>query len=227
MNIGAFTGRAEAYVKARPGYPKEAMEYIRTIVPQDAVFADIGAGTGKFTELLAQYGYKIFAVEPNADMREQLVITLKPFNNIEIVDGTAEATTLSENSVDVIISAQVLNRVDINGFQVECQRIGKASPIVITLFNGGNELGSRYKKSTSAFYKNPIIQKFSNPQFYTRDMWHLYFMSMEGVPLPSDNGYEEWTAELNEKFDKESADGILRLDEITYVFSERLEWVKT
>jgi 16S rRNA A1518/A1519 N6-dimethyltransferase RsmA/KsgA/DIM1 with predicted DNA glycosylase/AP lyase activity len=79
-----FTGRAQAYVKARPGYPDEAMEYIYNLSPQGAVFADIGAGTGKFTELLARYENEIFAIEPNADMREQLVITLAPFPNTKI-----------------------------------------------------------------------------------------------------------------------------------------------
>jgi len=197
MNIEAFTGRAEAYVKARPGYPDEAIEYIRKLVPPDAVFADIGAGTGKFTELLARYGYKIFAVEPNADMREQLTITLSQFPNTKIFDGTAEATKLPDKSVDVITCAQVLNRVDIDAFRAECQRIGKPNPIVITLFNYTHGVGN-YKKSTGDFYKNPVVREFPNPVFFTRDKWLLYFSSMEGVPLPSDSGYEEYTAELNE-----------------------------
>jgi len=37
MNIEAFTGRAQAYVKAHPGYPDEAIEYIRKIVPPENV----------------------------------------------------------------------------------------------------------------------------------------------------------------------------------------------
>ena len=50
MNTEAFTGRAQAYMKARPSYPDEAMEYIYGLAPMGAVFADIGAGTGKFTK---------------------------------------------------------------------------------------------------------------------------------------------------------------------------------
>ncbi|MCL2407110.1 MAG: hypothetical protein FWC95_04200 [Defluviitaleaceae bacterium] len=72
VNLEAFTNRAEAYAEARPGYPNEVMDYIRIIAPLNAVFADIGAGTGLLTTLIAQNGYKVFAVEPNADMREQL-----------------------------------------------------------------------------------------------------------------------------------------------------------
>ena len=223
MNIEAFTGRAEAYTQARPGYPDEAMKYIHDLAPLDAVFADIGAGTGKFTELLARCGNEIFAVEPNADMRKQLAITLASFPNTKIVDGTAEATTLPNNSIDVITCAQTLNRVDIEAFQVECRRIGKSNPIVVTLFNDDpGEDNPRYKKSTGAFYKNPVVREFPNPVFFTREKWLLYFASMEGVPLESDASYESYTAELNNRFDRDSVDGILRFDLVTKVYSERI-----
>jgi len=84
MNTENFSGKAQAYAAARPGYPDEAIEYIRSLVRQDAVFADVGAGTGKFTELIARHGYEVFAVEPNDDMRKQLEITLKPYINVKI-----------------------------------------------------------------------------------------------------------------------------------------------
>jgi len=45
---------------------------------------------------------------------------------------------------------------------------------------------------------------------------------MAGVPGPADPGYEAYTAELNEKFDCDSVDGILRLDLVTKVYSERI-----
>jgi len=128
-NIEAFTGRAQAYSIARPGYPKEAIEYICSLVPTDSVFADIGAGTGKFTELLAKHRYSIFAVEPNDDMRAELVKTLASFPNATIVNGSAEATTLSEKSVYVITNAQTLNRVDIDLFRAYPKKAWMSSPM--------------------------------------------------------------------------------------------------
>jgi len=222
MNTEAFTGRAQAYVKARPGYPVEAMEYIHKLAPTNAVFADIGAGTGKFTELLAPYGNKLFAVEPNADMREQLEITLAPFPNTKIFDGTAEATKLPDNSVDVIINAQALRKFDLDMFRAECIRIGKYNPIVITIFNGGDKVSAGYEKATGILYRNPDVYKFPNPQYFTRDKWLLYYASMEGVPLKGDAEYEVYTAELNEKFDRDNVDGVLCLNEVTYVYNERI-----
>jgi ubiquinone/menaquinone biosynthesis C-methylase UbiE len=225
MNIEAFTGRAEAYVQARPGYPDEAMEYIRKLVPPGAEFADIGAGTAIFTALLARYGCEVFAVEPNSDMREQLVIMLASFPKSKIVDGTAEATTLANHCVDVITNAQALNRFDLDKFRAECFRIGKPNPIVITVYNDDeikdDYIGSpRYKKSTGAFYRNPAMRIFPNPLFFTRDKWLLYYLSMEGVPQKGDAGYDAYTAELNERFDRDNIDGVLRLNQVSVVYSE-------
>lgn len=98
-NTDLFTGKAEVYASARPSYPDAALDYIASLVPQGAAVADIGAGTGKFTALLARHGYEMFAVEPNADMRKLLAVTLAPFTNAKIIDGTAEATTLPDHSV--------------------------------------------------------------------------------------------------------------------------------
>jgi SAM-dependent methyltransferase len=225
MGIDAFTGRAEAYVKARPGYPSEAMEYIYSLAPAGAVFADVGAGTGIFTALIARYGCEIFAVEPNADMLEQLIVTLAPYPKAKIVDGKAEATTLADHSVDVITNAQALNRFDLDKFKIECLRIGKPNPLVISVYNANEETGKnspRYKKSTGAFYKSPDIREFPNPLFFTRDKWLLYYLSMEGVPQKGDAGYDAYIAELNETFDRDNVDGVLRLNQVTVVYSERI-----
>jgi len=224
MNIDAFAGRAQAYTNARPGYPPEAIDYICNLMPQNATIADVGAGTGKFTELIAAHGYETYAVEPSREMREQLVVTLSPFNNAKIINGTAENTTLSSNSIDVVTCAQTLNRVDVDKFATECRRIGKASFLVISLFNyerGNTHSISRYKKSTGSFFQNPIVREFSNSIYFSLERWMQYHHSMEGVPQEADVGYEDYFATQKELFDHNSEDGLLLVDFVTNVTLER------
>ena len=229
INAEAFTGKAQAYAEARPSYPNEAMEYICKIVPQNATIADIGAGTGKFTELLAKHRYEIIAVEPNLDMREQLAITLAPFPNTKIVDGTAEATTLPSHSVDVITCAQAIGWFDLDAFRVECQRIGKPGAIIISIYNympgdnfipGNNRLTN--KRATDMFFENPTVQGFPNPVFYTRERWLQKHVSLSDSPKPSDVVYKRYLAEANEIFDRESVDSLLCHSLITKVYSEEI-----
>lgn len=223
MNTENFTGKAEAYAIGRPGYPKAAIEYICSLVPQDAVFADIGAGTGKFTVTLAERGYSVFAVEPNADMRGQLVITLAPFPNVKIMDGIAEVTMLPEHSIDVITVAHALHWFNLDAFRAECRRIIKPDGLVIAIYNltPGGEMITLSKQAVDAFFTKPVILEFPNPMDYTRDSWLAYIASQDNIPLPTDPGYDAHIAAINAIFDRDSVDGRLRCDRVTKVYSER------
>ena len=225
MNTELFSGKAEAYAKARPGYPEEVVDYILSLAPQGAVFADIGAGTGKFTELLAKKGLPVFAVEPNADMREQLAAVLAPYANAQSIAGAAEATGLPDGSVDVIACAQALHWFDPDTFRQECRRIGKPGCVLVSIYNktpGGSAI-AHSKFSKEVFFKNPAVREFPNPVFYTRENWLAYMTSHSDNPLPSDPAYAAHMEEMNAVFDRENVDGLMRRDVVTIVYSERIE----
>lgn len=217
MNTQSFTGKARDYASARPSYPQSAINYICSFIPKDAVFADMGAGTGKFTELIAKRGYEIYAVEPNADMREQLIETLLNFKNVKIMASTAESTDIPDCSVDVIVCAQAIGWFNLVAFKQECKRIGKHDAMIVSIYNeipGLNNEGKKAitnKEATNIFFRNPAIQEFANPMFYSRDKWMQFVDSISNSPL-----------ETREVFDRENVDGILRRDVITKVYSEKI-----
>ena len=68
MNEQLFTGKSEYYEKSRPVVSQEVVDYLCSLVPADAVFADIGVATGKYTSLIAERGNVIYAVDPNSEM---------------------------------------------------------------------------------------------------------------------------------------------------------------
>ena len=231
MNTEGFTGKAQSYAAARPGYPAEAIDYIRSLVPTMAVLADIGAGTGKFTELIAQYGYEIFAIEPNADMRKELTISLTPFSNVIIIDSIAEAIPLPNHSVDIIICAQSLGWLDLNAFREECHRIGKPGAIVISLYNktpGDHHPALNSHRLTSEqasemFFINPEIREFSNPVLYTKEKWLQKNASISDNPQPSTPEYDAHIKKINAVFERFNIDGFYREDLMTIVYHEGLE----
>jgi ubiquinone/menaquinone biosynthesis C-methylase UbiE len=223
-NTELFSGKADVYAKARPGYTQEVIDYIATLDPPNAVSADIGAGTGKFTELLAKNGNQVFAVEPNDDMREQLTVTLADYSNVQIISAPAENTTLSDNSVDVVTCAQALHWFDSDKFRAECRRIGKLNVLMIAVYNntpGGSSI-SHSKLSTDVFFTSPTVREFDNPQFYTRENWMQYMCSHSHDPLPTDSNYTTHIEEVNAIFDRESVDGMLRRDVVTRIYHEIL-----
>ena len=224
MTQELFTGKAESYATSRPDYPEAVMDYIETLVSPDATFADIGAGTGIFTRLIAARGYRVYALEPNPDMSSQLEKALRSYPRVTIVAATAEATTLPERSIDVITSAQAMHWFDLNAFRRECLRIGKSDAIAISVYNvtpGGNSVGLS-QRSSLAFFHEPVVGDFPNPISFTRERWLHYMTSHSHDPLPSDEGYAAHIAQANAIFDHDNIGGVLTRNVVTTVFSEHL-----
>lgn len=102
-----FGDRASDYALFRPSYPPVAIDAILEGLPpgRRLVAADIGAGTGIASRLLAERGVRVFAVEPNLEMRE----SAEPHPLVSFQDGAAEATGLGDGSVDLALCAQAFH----------------------------------------------------------------------------------------------------------------------
>lgn len=222
MSFDTFTGKAKFYAEARPSYPNEAVEYIMNLVPKNAVFADIGAGTGKFSELISQKGYTLFAVEPNEDMRNQLILTLAPYGNATIVNGSSSDTTLYNNSIDVITCAQALHWFDPISYMEECKRIGKSTFLIVVVYNDHStpDKKSHREIAVERFLDNYEVKAFPNNLVYTRELWLTYMTSHSSDPAYGSEEYPTHIAKMNEIFNGKQKDGLMYVEETTKVFTK-------
>jgi ubiquinone/menaquinone biosynthesis C-methylase UbiE len=138
MTHGDFTDLAADYAQYRPGYaPSVAAAIVSLLarpVPQiDA--ADIGAGTGIWTMMLAAQGLRsVIAVEPNDEMRRQGLLATGEMK-ISWRKGTGEATGLSSESVDLVSMASSFHWVDFDRGCAEFQRILRPGGRFVALWN--------------------------------------------------------------------------------------------
>lgn len=135
-----FSDRVDNYVKYRPHYPAEVIDFLKSekIIFENAVVADIGSGTGISAELFLKNNYKVFGVEPNEPMREAAERILQNYSDSKLfisVNGKAEATALENNCVDVIVCAQAFHWFNNDAFKNECKRILKPSGQVVLMWN--------------------------------------------------------------------------------------------
>lgn len=67
-----FSDRVENYVRYRPTYPREVIACLKKNcgLTKEALVADVGSGTGILTKLFLENGNRVFAIEPNREMRE-------------------------------------------------------------------------------------------------------------------------------------------------------------
>src|SRR5580658_7442158 len=133
-----FSDRVEDYVKYRPHYPEVILSYLRDLYAFGPgwVVADIGSGTGISTELFLRFGNKVFAVEPNREMRLKAEELLAGYPGFVSVDGTAEATGLAAASVDLIVAGQAFHWFDPVKTRTEFVRIGRPGAVVALIWNG-------------------------------------------------------------------------------------------
>src|SRR5258706_250994 len=134
-----FSDRVDNYIRYRPGYPAEVLDLLRErcgLTPQAGI-ADIGFGTGIFTRMLLENGNTVFGIEPNQEMREAGARLLSGFPGFRGSAGTAEKTTLENQSAEFITAAQAAHWFDREPARREFLRILKPGGGLGLLWNEG------------------------------------------------------------------------------------------
>lgn len=75
---GLFAGKDSLYEAGRPSYAPGLLSFLGALYGPRAAAADIGSGTGIFSRQLLSLGWRVFAVEPEADMRRAAVFYGRP-----------------------------------------------------------------------------------------------------------------------------------------------------
>jgi SAM-dependent methyltransferase len=132
-----FSDLTSAYVAARPSYPIESVDVLIAGLgdPAALAVADLGAGTGISSRVIAARGPLVYAIEPNAKMRDAAA----PDARVRLVDGTAEATTLPDASVDVVAAFQAWHWVDHPAGVAEARRILRPRGRLAAIYNERDE----------------------------------------------------------------------------------------
>ncbi|QJB32360.1 class I SAM-dependent methyltransferase [Chitinophaga oryzae] len=136
-NTERFSNKVDNYVKYRPHYPVAIIPYLvaEAGLTHQSVIADIGSGTGISTTPFLDNGNIVYAVEPNKEMREAAEKLLLRYPNFRSVTGTAERTTLPDDSVDLIIAGQAFHWFDKEAAGEEFRRIAKQNACVVLMWN--------------------------------------------------------------------------------------------
>ena len=234
MNEDKFSGKADYYDKYRPSYPSELIDWLYSMTNAAAV-ADIGAGTGKFTEKLLEKPWQVTAVEPNPDM---LSILRRNFPNLTTVQASAEDTGIPAGSVGLVTVAQAFHWFDEEMFREECKRLLTAGGRLAIVFNSrstegisaerdrlcerycpafanrNGHVGKRSAEEGDAFLRNEYFSKvdvfnMDNPVIMTREHFIGDTLSRSYSLKQGDEGYTSFVEELSGIFDKYQQNGLV------------------
>ncbi|WP_127531144.1 class I SAM-dependent methyltransferase [Paenibacillus kobensis] len=245
-NTKRFSDRVDMYVKYRPSYPAEAIDFLYDKVgfSTSSVIADIGAGTGKFSKLLLDRGSSIMAVEPNKEMRESALLELGGQAGYRAVPGTAEQTELADQSVDFIVCAQAFHWFDRVAARQEFRRILRPGGKAVLIWNSRLTEGTPFREEydqllhrygvdyhklkhknispadLAAFYHPEPMQeaRFVYGQSFDFDGLCGRMKSSSYIPLPGDPAYEPMMQELQAIFARNEQDGQVPFEYETEVY---------
>ena len=236
MNEQKFDNKGKLYAKGRPGYPNKLFEHLieNNIISNNSTVADIGSGTGLFTVQLSPSVGKIYAVEPNGDMRRVAEERYEEYDNTVSVDGTAENTSLGEKSVDFVTVAQAFHWFDRPSFKIECQRILKPNGKILLVWNDrdtsselikenyeinccfcpdfkGSSSGIDFDREafTDFFEGDFEVVSFRNDLTYNLDAFVARCLSSSYAPKQDDASYEPYVRALEELFGRYESDGTI------------------
>lgn len=244
MNENIFDGIGEIYAKYRPSYPQTLIKYLCSEIGVNrySTIADIGSGTGILTHQLLKECSKVYAVEPNNDMRKVAEKNLGKKPGFISINGTAENTTLEKESVDYITAAQSFHWFDRWSFKQECKRILRSKGKVILIWNSrdetselvrkidvinkkycpnfsGSASGMRGAKNTNDFddfFQNGYRENcFQNNLIFTKEGFIGLHLSASYRLETGDSNYWNYINELTEFFDLYSTNGILEMPNLT------------
>lgn len=243
-----FTGRAEAYRNARPGYAPSLLAWLKEkyTLGLGTVIADMGSGTGIFTQALLSTGATVYAVEPNAEMRAVAEGQFSGLFNFISVPRPAEATSLPEHAFDLITAAQAFHWFDPERFNNEAERLLKPSGEVVLIWNMkvesapfvqayaellrqycpafkgfGGGIKERLEEVQAFFATPPETRSFDNPLVDDRTKFLTGVASSSYTLKPDEPNYEAFQLALNLLFDRFAEYGQLTIANQSLVFAGR------
>jgi SAM-dependent methyltransferase len=244
-----FSTRVDNYVKYRPTYPPAIVAQLREECGLDpeTVIADVGSGTGILSELLLSNGNHVYGVEPNQEMRAAGERLLAAYPTFTSVDGTAEATTLSDASVDMIAAGQAFHWFKPAPTRAEWRRILRPGGWAVLVWNVRRDdtdflreyeavlqtygtdyaevrHGNVHDADLAGFYGavGPELRRLPNRQLFDLEGLIGRVFSSSYTPEPGQPNYEPLRASLADLFARHQRDGQVAFEYETRLYFGRL-----
>ena len=145
-----FSASAAAYALHRPTYPPELIEFLAGASPQTNAVWDCGCGSGQLSVLLAERFQQVIATDPSAAQ----LANAKQDLRVEYRLGSAEASGLPDQCVDLAVAAQAAHWFDLPAYYAEVRRVTKPGGVIALVTYGNMVTDAPVLQVLHHFYKD-------------------------------------------------------------------------
>ncbi len=143
--VDAFSDAAEQYAASRPAYPKALFEALASVAPALNTAWDCGTGNGQAAIGLAALFNTVYATDASVEQIAQA----EPHARVQYRVAPAEASSLANESIDLVSIAQALHWFELDSFYAEVHRVTRPNAILAAY-------------GYSWFYLTPAIDELTN-----------------------------------------------------------------
>ncbi|PRA82875.1 class I SAM-dependent methyltransferase [Microbacterium sp. MYb66] len=234
----SFGAQAGDYEVGRPEYPFEAVAWLLERMPDGSRrIADVGAGTGKLTRVLAQApDAEVVAIDPDPEMLATLRAAVP---GVPTFVGTAERLPVPDAGLDAVVLGQAWHWVDPVAGSAEVGRAVRSGGVLGLIWNIRDDRVEWVRRLTGIMHGSnaEIMLAEGGPEVaapfgaleeeawewvrpITRDHLHRMASSRSYVITASDEEKARIRREMDELFDELGLDdgGVIDLPYVTRAF---------
>ena len=158
----SFGAAAGDYEAARPDYPFEAVAWMLEKLPHGSRrVADVGAGTGKLTRVLADAPEaEVIAIDPDPAM---LATLRESVPGVPTFLGTAESLPVPDSSLDAVVLGQAWHWVDPVAASAEIGRAVRAGGTLGLIWNIRDEREEWIRRLTEIMHSSSAENMVNGP----------------------------------------------------------------
>ncbi len=222
------------YYKYRPNYSPKALDiisnYIKNNKEQNFKVADIGAGTGNLTLMLAQRDFSVDAVEPNDEMRTIGIETINT-DKVNWYKAGGTDTKLESNKYDWVTFGSSFNVMNRELALKEAHRLLKDEGFFSCMWNHRNlncpiqekaeniiiDFVPNYSRGVRREDQKPFLEKYNS--LFT----DIIYLEVDfNVKRTIDEYINAWKSVRNQYWDLETSEGSELFEKITVKMRENL-----
>ena len=138
----SFGAVASDYDRYRPTPPSAAVDWL--LPEHRGRVVDLGAGTGRLTQVLLDRADEVVAIDPDERMRAVLE---REVPGARAVDGRGESIPLPDGSVDAVLAATSWHWMDPVATLSEVARVLVPGGVLGVMWTGADGMGSAVSKA--------------------------------------------------------------------------------